>query len=111
MSCPNCHCPDCNPGLAPRPPVNEPDADVLSAIARRQIRAECERLGIAVTWDNRVGTSGAAKLIGKSAKTLQKWREQGVGPRYRKAGGRSAHVEYDLHEIARYRPAIFDRLA
>lgn len=108
MSCP--HCPHCNPERAPRAPTNESDAEVMAAMARRQIRAECDRLGITVTWDHFVGTAGAAKLVGKSVKTLQKWREQGVGPAYRKAGGRSAHVEYELDEIARHRPANFDAL-
>ena len=45
-------------------------------------------------------TPGAAKLLGLSPKTLERWRLEGGGPKYRKFGKRVMYAETDLSEWA-----------
>ena len=45
-------------------------------------------------------TPAAAKILGISRKTLEKWRVVGGGPRYRKLGRLVRYAEDDLHEWA-----------
>jgi len=100
------HCPHCNPELAVGLP--EPNNVASDLVA---LRAECRIRGISVSWDGFVATADAAKLVRKSSSTLSNWRDQGRGPSYRKASGRSGHCEYSLAELAAFRSESFDGLA
>jgi hypothetical protein len=62
--------------------------------------AECQRREIGLSGDGYVEAAGAAALLRKAPKTLRNWRDQSCGPTYRKAAGKSGHVEYSLVEIA-----------
>jgi hypothetical protein len=87
-----------------RNPQPEPfdDFDHISPTAR--LRAYCESQGIAVTWDNHVRSRDAAALLNLKPKTLRNMRAEGIGPRPRKGPSRSAHCEYPLAELVRFRP-------
>ncbi len=41
----------------------------------------------------------AAKALGLSPRTLQRWRVEGIGPKYRKLGRRIGYTEADLREF------------
>jgi hypothetical protein len=69
-----------------------------------RLRTYCERRGIAVTWDNHVRARDAAALLNLKPKTLRNMRAEGIGPRPRKGPSRSAHCEYPLAELIRFRP-------
>lgn len=47
-------------------------------------------------WPRFLRTPEAGRLVGLSARTLEKHRTYGTGPRYRKIGGRVVYDEADL---------------
>lgn len=63
--------------------------------------------GVALTDpDEALNEESAAEFLGQSVRTLQKWRYQGIGPRYLKYGtGRPASVRYLRSDLEAFRTA------
>jgi hypothetical protein len=85
-------------------PLADPFDDFGPVAPVSRLRAHCESRGIAVSWDNYVRASDAAALLNLKPKTLRNMRAEGIGPRPRKGPSRSAHCEYPLAELIRFRP-------
>jgi len=52
-------------------------------------------------------TPEAARVVGLSARTLEKHRSYGTGPRYRKFGGR---ISYDLADLKAWRMSALEKI-
>lgn len=63
--------------------------------------AEVEHVSVRVLPDGRVSRSDAAKILGRSAKTLAEWKQKGWGPRPILVGGRIFHSFKECMEMAR----------
>ena len=46
--------------------------------------------------DGRVSADDAARYLGAASKTLAMWRMRGIGPAWRKVGGRVFYFRHDL---------------
>lgn len=61
-----------------------------------RLEAACAELRILVDPMGRVDAKGAAELLGRSVRTLESWRSQGIGPAYMRGG----MVRYSLVDLA-----------
>jgi hypothetical protein len=51
---------------------------------------------VRVLPDGRISAEDAARYLGHAPKTLAMWRVRGIGPRFRKVGGRIFYFRRDL---------------
>ena len=58
--------------------------------------------GVVPTGDDRVDAATAARLMGVTTATLDRWRRDGLGPAHYARGAGSARVTYRLHDLARW---------
>jgi hypothetical protein len=79
-------------------PFTEP-ADNQGGSALARLRMACAMLEIRASWDGYVSEADAARLIGRSAKTLSN-RRHAEGLAHRKAPGRFGRIEYSLTDLA-----------
>ena len=49
-----------------------------------------------------INAERAADILGKSVKTLEKWRSDGKGPRYYQPEGKGGSIWYLEHEVIAY---------
>lgn len=73
------------------------DDDAVNAHLER-LEAACGQLHINLDAMGTVPTEGAARLLGRSARTLESWRSQGVGPVYLRGG----KIRYALTDLAEF---------
>ena len=55
-----------------------------------------EQVAVRVLPDGRLSAADAAKYLGHAEKTLAMWRLRGIGPRFRRVGGRIFYFLADL---------------
>jgi hypothetical protein len=76
---------------------NRIEDDRVNAELER-LETACQELRIAVDARGTVDTQDAAKLLGRSVRTIESWRTQGIGPVYSRGGT----VRYSLADIAEF---------
>jgi hypothetical protein len=76
---------------------NRMDDDAVNAHLER-LEIACGELNIAVDHLGTVSTEDAARLLNRSARTLESWRSQGVGPVYLRGG----KIRYALTDLAEF---------
>lgn len=64
----------------------------------QHLKDRCEQEGHWVSLDDRVYSQTVEKILGKSGRTLQRWREAGEGPYWYRGG----QVTYCLWRLAMY---------
>jgi hypothetical protein len=55
-----------------------------------------EHVIVRILPDGRISANDAARYLGHAPKTLAMWRLRGIGPRWRKVGGRVFYFRTDL---------------
>lgn len=75
-------------------------SDLKTRVA--ELAERLERRGIWVSEDYRVRESGAAFVLGVTARTLQRWREAGMAPPFITFGRLDRILTYDLHDVLKW---------
>jgi hypothetical protein len=76
---------------------NRVEDDRVNAELER-LETACSELRINLDVMGTVSTQDAARLLGRSARTLERWRSEGGGPDYRRGG----FVKYSLPDLAEF---------
>ena len=67
--------------------------------------AELEPVRVRVLPNDNMDSNNAAKYVGRAPKTLAMWRMQGIGPEWKKCGGRIFYNKEALDAFMRGRAA------
>lgn len=86
---PSCYCPTCG---------QPTDKAQLVAVEVEHLIVACTELRISLDAMGAVDTRGAARLLGRSARTLERWRSEGSGPNYMRGG----LVTYSLQDLSEF---------
>lgn len=84
--------------------LQPPDEQTEQRIAQtaEQLREACERKGIFITVDDRVGEADVAILIGMAPGSLKNSRKIGTSPPYYRRPANGSRVSYRILEVARW---------
>lgn len=85
-----------------KPLKPDPQAKERAAQTVEQLRETCERNGIFITADSRVGEESAASLIGMAAGSLKNTRQLGNGPGYYRCPAGGSRISYRLIDLANW---------